>query len=195
MSYAEKFLKAYGQDCIIERTVPVNTKVSIKRSTKASRDLGIREGYWEGLTLLEVNLKSGEIISIRDEKYLVQSTNYDHASKECAFFAAKCNAVIQHKRYVEDVDDNFNPIQEWRDVNPEKVNIPCYGTIVTAKLRQEEAGLLDNTIYIFQVPKSLGVRKLDRFVFNGDNYQVNSIDDIGLAGVARVQLGMDNRPD
>jgi len=195
MSYAEKFLKAYGQDCIIERTVPVNTKVSIKRSTKASRDLGIREGYWEGLIPLEVNLKSGEIITIRDVKYLVQSTNYDHSSKECAFFAAKCNVNIQHKRYVEDVDENYNPIHEWRDVNPDRIDIPCYGTIVTAKLRQEEPGLLDNTIYIFQVPKSLGVEILDRFVFNGKNYQVNSIDDIGLAGVARVQLGMDNRPD
>lgn len=194
MSYAEKFLKSRGQDCIIERTVPVNTKVSIKRSTKASRDLGVREGYWEGLILADSNLKSGEIITIRDNKYLVQSTNYDPASMEYAFFSAKCNAIIQHKRYVEDVDENFNPIQEWQHVNPNKPNIACYGEIVTSRLRQEEPGLLDNTIYIFQVPKSLGIAMLDRFVY-GKNYQVVSIDDIGLEGVARVQLGMDNRPD
>ena len=100
MSYAEKFLKSRGQECIIDRTPSVSTKVSIKRSTKASRDLGIREGYWEGFILYDSNIKSGEIITIRDTKYLIQSTNYDHASMECAFFSAKCNAIIQHKRYV-----------------------------------------------------------------------------------------------
>lgn len=192
MSYAGKFLKSRGQDCTINRPVPVASKVSIKRSTKASRDLGIREGYWEGLILYGSNLQSGEIITIRDNMYLIQSTNYDPASMQCAFFSAKCNAIIQHKRYVEDVDANYNPIQEWQTINPD---IACYGEIVTSRLRQEEPGLLDNTIYIFQVPKSLGVMMLDRFVYDGKNYEVVSIDDIGMGGVARIQLGMDNRPD
>lgn len=195
MSYAEKFLKSRGQDCVINRPTPVNTKVSIKRSTKASRDLGIREGYWEGLTLADSNLESGEIITIRENKYLIQSANYDPASTQTAFFSAKCNATIQHKRYVEAVDENFNTIQEWQHVNPDKSNIACYGEVVTSRLRQEEPGLLDNTIYIFQVPKTLGVMMLDRFIHSGKNYEVVSIDDIGLEGVARVQLGMDNRPD
>lgn len=192
MSYAEKFLKSKGQDCTINRPIPVNSKVSIKRSTRASRDLGIREGYWEGLILYDSNLKSGEIITIRDTKYLIQSTNYDPASMECAFFSAKCNATIQHKRYVDDVDDNWNPIQVWKTINPD---VACYGEIVTSRLRQEEPGLLDNTIYIFQVPKTLGVVMLDRFVYDGKNYQVNSIDSTGLEGVDRVQLGADNRPN
>lgn len=192
MSYAEKFLKSKGQDCIIERGVLVNTKVSIKRSTKASRDLGIREGYWEGLILADSNLKSGETITIRDTKYLIQSTNYDSASMECAFFSAKCNSVIQHKRYVEDVDENYNPIQEWKTISPDAA---CYGEIVTSRLRQEDVGLLEGTIYIMQVPKILGVLVLDRFVYDGKNYEVASIDSIGLEGVSRVQLSADNRPD
>lgn len=191
MTYAKKFLMSRGQECIINRPTPVPSKVSIKRSTKASRDLGIREGYWEGLILADSNLKSGEIITIRDNKYLVQSTNYDPASMECAFFSAKCNATIQHKRYVEDVDANYNPIQEWKTINPD---VACYGEIITSRMREVETGLEDNAVYIFQVPKSLGVALLDRFVYD-KNYQVVSIDDIGLEGVARVQLGMDNRPD
>lgn len=194
MTYAKKFLISRGQECIIDRTPSVTTKVSIKRSTKASRDLGIREGYWEGLVLSESNLKSGEIISIRDVKYLIQSSNYDPASGETAFFSAKCNATIQHKRYVRDVDENYNPIQEWRDVNTNKLDIPCYGEIVTSRLRQEERGLLENTVYIFQVPKSLGTAMLDRIVHK-KNYQVVSIDDIGLEGVDRIQLAIDTRPD
>lgn len=194
MSYAEKFLKSKGQDCIIERTIPVNSKVSIKRSTKASRDLGIREGYWEGLILYDAGLKSGDILSIRDIKYLVQTVDYDPASMECAFFSAKCNSILKHQRYVEDLDEYNNIIQEWQNVNPNKVNIPSYGEIITYRLRQVDPGLLDSTKYTFQVPKSLGVILLDRFVFNGDPYQVDSIDDVGMAGVARVQVSQDTRP-
>lgn len=192
MAYANKFLKSRGQDCIIERTAPVNSKVSIKRSTKASRDLGIREGYWEGLILEDSNLKSGEIISVRNIEYLVQSTNYDPASMQIAFFSAKCNATIQHKRHIEDVDENFNPIQEWTIINPD---VPCYGEVITSRMRQEDPGLVEGTIYIFQVPRNLGVLELDRIRHNDKNYQVVSIDDIGLEGVCQIQLGMDNRPD
>ncbi|OZV12353.1 hypothetical protein CIW83_09660 [Tissierella sp. P1] len=192
MSYAEKFLNSKGQDCIIDRVPPISTKVSIKRSTKASRDLGIRESYWEGLILADSNLKSGEIITIRDNKYLVQSTNYDPASMEYAFFSAKCNATIQHKRDVEEIDDSNNIIQVWETINPD---VACYGEIVTSRIRQEEPGLLDNTIYIFQVPKTLGVIMLDRFVHSGKNYEVVSIDNVGLEGVDRIQLAVDIRTD
>lgn len=190
MSYAAKFLKSKGQDCIINRATPINTKVSIKRSTNASRDLGSREGYWQGLILADANLQSGEIITIGNNMYLVQTVTFDAASGECAFFAAKCNAVLQHKRYEEDTK-NGNIIREWDTLNSD---VYSYGEIVTYRLRQEDPGLLDSTKYVFQVPKSLGVKLLDRFVFNDENYQVVSIDDIGLGGVARVQAAADIRP-
>ena len=74
------------------------------------------------------------------------------------------------------------------------INIPSYGEVVTSRLRQEEPGLLEGTIYIFQVPKSLGVIELDRIEYGGKNYQVASVDDIGLDGVSRVQLSKDLRP-
>ena len=198
MSYSGNFLKANGQDCIIERTVPVTSKVSIRRSTKASRDLGIRAGYWEGLILAETKLSSGEILYIKDEitetRYIVQHTNYDPQSKEIAFFSAICNATIQHKRLVKDVDENFNPIQEWQDVNPYKPNMYCYGEIINSRMRQEMPGLLEGTIYLLQVPKSLGVKELDRIRYNEKDCQVVSIDDIGLDGVWQIQLAKDLRP-
>lgn len=199
VSYAKKFLMSRGQNCTIERTPLVTTKVSIKRSTKASRDLGIRAGYWEGLIPLEVNLISGEIIVVKspnkEDKYLIQNSNYDPSSGETAFFSAKCNVVARHMRYVKDVDENYNPIQEWKDVNPDKVYIDCYGEIINQKIRQEMPGLLEGTIYVFQMPKSLGLEKLDRIVYNNKNYQVVSIDSIGLDGVSMIQLSIDNRPD
>lgn len=192
MPYAGNYLKAKGQDCTILRDIPVNSKLSIKRSTKSSRDLGSREAYWEGLILADAALLSGEVLQIGSSKYLVQSTNPDPASGETALFIAKCNAVIQHKRYVEDVDDNGNLIQDWQTLH---ADVPCYGEIITYRLRQEDPGLLDSTKYTFQVPKALGVVLLDRFVYDENKYQVSSIDDIGLPGVARIQCEDDTRPD
>lgn len=194
MNYAEKFLMSKGQDCVIERTPFVNTKVSIKRSTKASMNIGIRAGYWEGIIPLKAKLLSGETITIPNEfettKYLVQHTNYDPASMQIAFFCAKCNVIMTHKRIFKDVDENYNPILEWKTIN---TDVHCYGEIVNQKIRQEMPGLLEGTIYLFQVPKSLGIVELDRIVYNDKNYQVVSIDDIELDGVYQIQLAKDVR--
>ncbi|OPX46400.1 hypothetical protein CLHUN_02160 [Ruminiclostridium hungatei] len=194
MSYAGNFLKSRGQTCTILRDIPVNSKVSIKRSTRSSRDLGSREAYWEGLILADAALQSGEVLDILGNKYLVQSANADPASGETAFFSAKCNAVIQHMRFVEDTDENNNVIQEWQTLH---ADVSCYGEIITYRLRQEDPGLLDSTKYTFQVPKSLGVVLLDRFVYGegkDNKYKVSSIDEIGMSGVSRIQLESDTRP-
>lgn len=197
MSYTGKFIASRGQDCIIHRSPTVETRVSKKRSTKASRDLGIREGYWEGLALSKVNLLSGEIITIHEGikqvKYLVQSTNYDPQSMETAFFAAKCNITFRHLRYVDDVDENFNPIQGWDDVDENNIYIDSYGEVITSRMRQSDPGLLEGTIYVIQVPKSLNALKMDRVRFNDENYQIVSIDDIGMSGISRLQLAKDFR--
>ena len=71
----KKFIKSKGQDCIINRLVPLNTKVSIKRSTSGTRDLGAREAFWQGLIPIEDNLLSGEYLSIKGKKYLVQTVS------------------------------------------------------------------------------------------------------------------------
>lgn len=193
MSYTSNFLKSKGQDCIINRLVPVNTKVSIKKSTNSSQSLGAREALWEGLIPFENALKSGEILTIKNNKYIVQTVEYDLESKENMFYCAKCNMTVQHKRYVETVDDDYNVIQEWQDVDLSNVNIPCYGEVVTYRLLQENPGLLEGTKYTFQIPKSLGVELLDRFVFEEKNYEVVSIDEIGLEGVCLIQLAADTR--
>lgn len=191
MSYAANFLKAHGQDAVIQRDVSVYTKVSIKRSSRATYNLGLREAYWEGLILADAGLQSGEILTIGADKYLVQSVNFDPASGEDIFFAAKANAILQHKRYGETMDDDGNIVQGWIDIND---NVAAYGEIVTYRLRQFDPGLLPQTRYIFQVPKSIGVQELDRMVYNGKNYQVDSIDDVALQGIVRIQLSVDTRP-
>lgn len=192
MSYAERFVKAHGQNATIPRDVPVNTKVSIKRSTRASRDVGMREAYWEGLILADAELKSGEVLEIGTDKYLVQSVNSDPASGEHAFFAAKANSVLQHKRPEEtgEIDENNNPVVSWETKND---NVPAYIEVVTYALRQYDPGLLEQTRYLAQVPKSIGAEMLDRFILDGKNLQVVSINDAGLQGISILQLGIDLR--
>lgn len=191
MSYAAKYLKAHGQLCTIERTPAIQSYISMKRSTRAVRDLGSREGYWEGLILADSNLESGEVFSVGNDKFIVQTVTPYAASGELVWFAAKANAFLTHQRYVEVVDSNGNITQTWETLAE---NIPAFGEVVTYELRQRDPGLLDSTRYIFQIQKNLGVELLDRFVHLGENYQVNSIDDIALAGIARIQLGSDVRP-
>jgi hypothetical protein len=191
MSYAGKFLKSKGQDCTIKRTPTVTTKVSIKRSTRSSRDLGSREAYWEGLILADALLQSGEVLTIDGENYLVQSVNYDPASVEHAFFAAKSNASLTHKREIETLDENNNPIKVWSIIN---ADVPSYLEVVTYSLRQFDPGLLEQTRYLAQVPKSIGVVILDRLVLEDGNYQVVSINNAGLQGISILQLAIDLRP-
>lgn len=190
-SYAEKFLNAHGQDCTVKRNPIVTSKCSIKRSTKSTRDLGSRDAYWEGLILLDASLSSGDIITIRSDDYLVQSSNFDTASSATAFFAAKSNTILHHSRISEIVDTNNNICISWDAVN---VSVTAYVEVATYELKQEIPGLLDQTRYIAQVPKSISAIALDRIVMDDNNYQVESIDSVGLKGVVRLQLGTDVRP-
>jgi hypothetical protein len=191
MSYAEKFLNAKGQSCTIKRTPIVSSRVSMKRSTKSSRDLGSREAYWEGLILLDASLSSGEVMTIGSDDYLVQTANFDPASSATAFFAAKSNAMVHHARASE-VAVSGNIVTSWPVMN---ASVTAYVEVTTYKMKQEDPGLLDQTRYIAQVPKLIGADMLDRIIMNGDNLEVVSIDSTSLAGVAKIQLGVDVRPD
>lgn len=191
MAYARRFLEAHGQDCKILRTPVVDTKISIKRSTRAIRDFGAREAHWEGLIPLEVNLQSGELFEIDGKRYLVQSVVFDPASRETACYVVKTNCVLQHQRQVRTVDKTTKIASvSWDTINE---NIDSYGEIVTVEMRHRDPGILQATRYIFQLPKALDVRQLDRIVFNGDNYRVDAINDVGMEGIVRIQVSEDNR--
>lgn len=192
MTYAEKFLNSHGQTITIQRNPTVTTKASLKRSTKAVRDPGIRDSSWEGLVLPDSNLVSGEIFSVGTDKYLVQSANLDVASGAIAFFAAKVNSTLTPLRRTEELDDEYNLVVTWK-WTPASTTIDAFGQVVTYALRQYDPGLLESSRYIFYLPSSYGVEVLDRLVLNGENLMVNAIDPLMLEGVVRVQAGIDTR--
>ena len=192
MTYAEKFLNSHGQTITIQRNPTVTTKASLKRSTKAVRDPGIRDSSWEGLALPDSNLVSGEIFSVGTDKYLVQSANLDVASGAIAFFAAKVNSTLTPLRRTEELDDEYNLVVTWK-WTPASTTIDAFGQVVTYALRQYDPGLLESSRYIFYLPSSYGVQVLDRLVLDGENFMVNAIDPLMLEGVVRVQAGTDTR--
>ena len=192
MTYAEKFLNSHGQTITIQRNPTVTTKASLKRSTKAVRDPGIRDSSWEGLVLPGSNLVSGEIFSVGTDKYLVQSANLDVASGAIAFFAAKVNSTLTPLRRTEELDDEYNLVVTWK-WTPASTTIDAFGQVVTYALRQYDPGLLESSRYIFYLPSSYGVQVLDRLVLDGENFMVNAIDPLMLEGVVRVQAGTDTR--
>lgn len=192
MTYAEKFLNSHGQIATIQRTPTVTTKASLKRSTRAVRDPGIRDSSWEGLALPDSNLVSGEIFSVGTDKYLVQSANLDVASGAIAFFAVKVNSTLTPLRRTEELDDEYNLVVTWK-WTPASTTIDAFGQVVTYALRQYDPGLLESSRYIFYLPSSYGVQVLDRLVLNGENLMVNAIDPLILEGVVRVQAGTDTR--
>lgn len=192
MTYADKYLNAHGQTATIQRTPTVTTQISLKRSTKAVRDPGIRDSSWEGLALPDSNLVSGEIFSVGTDKYLVQSANLDVASGAIAFFAVKVNSTLTPLRRAEKLDDENNFVITWK-WDTKDTTIDAFGQVVTYALRQYDPGLLESSRYIFYLPASYGVQVLDRLVLDGENFMVNAIDPLMLEGVVRIQAGTDTR--
>ena len=192
MTYADKFIRAHGQAATIQRTPTVTTQISLKRSTKAVRDPGIRDSSWEGLVLSGSNLVSGEIFSVGTDKYLVQSANLDVASGAIAFFAVKVNSTLTPLRREEELDKENNFVITWKWAIKD-TTIDAFGQVVTYALRQYDPGLLESSRYIFYLPASYGVQVLDRLVLDGENFMVNAIDPLMLEGVVRVQAGTDTR--
>ena len=182
-------LQTRGETATILRTPAIETRLSMERITR-SRDPLARDHLWHGYVLASSSLVSGEILQIGTDYFLVQSANSDHPSGELLYYAVKCNATVTHQRYTETADADGNLTQSWTTLNS---SVRAFADIVTARLRAEDPGLLDSAKYVFQVQKSLGIQELDRIVYGGSNYRVESVDDVAMIGVVRLQLAADVR--
>ncbi|GEM_PF-1340555 len=192
VSYAENYIKAYGTPCKILRDTPTQTFVSMKAIARSTTDLAARESYFEGLIPADANLISGDIIEIGTNDYIIESVMDDFAFGEKVFYAVKSNMILGLKKPIKSVDANKNIVINWLSANS---NIIAYVEVANYRLRQTTVGLLDQTLYIAQLPKTYPVDLLDRIIFSSDNskYQIDSIDNIGLKGVVRIQLSEDKR--
>jgi hypothetical protein len=191
MGYMKPFLKSKGDLVTILRTPPVQFYASLKRSTRATYSLISREHFFEGLIEAESNLQGGEYFTLRDETYMVQTTDFDKESEELSVYVARTNAVIDVKRETETIDEYGNVVKTWV---PIESSLPVFVEIATRSLKQEDEGLLDQAIYTFQVPSAKDTQVLDRIVFEGKDYKLDSKDPTGMRGIVRLQVSPDFRP-
>jgi hypothetical protein len=190
MSYTESFIRAHGDECVIKRTPEVASYVSIKPATQSYSDN--RDLYREGLVLATSELKPGEVMEVDSEILLIRSVYPDKQSGQLSFLASKANATLTQSRFEETTDEWGNVTQEWKTITD---SVYSTAQIVSAALRQQDPGLLPTTKWVFLVPSTLPLQELDRLQFkpDGDKCRVDSIDDIRLPGLLRVQCSDDRR--
>jgi len=190
MNYTESFIRAHGDECIIKRTKDAPSYVSIKPATTSYSDN--RDLYREGLILADSNLASGEVMETGGEKLLVRSVYPDKQSGQLSFLASKVNAELTHRRYEETADEWGNVTQKWSIITS---IVYATAQIVSAALRQQDPGLLPTTKWVFLIPAIATLQEMDRLEFNSGSTKcrVDSIDDIRLPGLLRVQCSDDLR--
>lgn len=195
MDYSTRFLKRHGEDCtIITRDPVVTSKCIVSPSSKSGFRITDRHHYLDGLMLPDANLVPGEVVSVSGKEILVFSADNDPVSGQTKFMGAKTNIRVEWQRQEEVIDDDYNVTKQWVTVS---ADIPAFGQVVTAYLRQEDPGLLENTKWLFHVPDIYDIKQMERVVFDTGHgavsCQVDHIDGLILDGVIRLQCSDDTR--
>jgi hypothetical protein len=204
MAGALGLIKRMGTPATIEGSVPVETRVLMKRSAKSAKDPGFREAAWEGLIPASAGLISGNTLLIAGSRYLVQTADTDPGSGEIYWFAVKTNCLLTVWA-LQKTASNGNITERWEQLQS---GIPAFGEMVTQALREEIPGLLEPSRFLFQVPRRSELKPMTRITVgrlpNGDagwySYidgqvlRIEAVDDLGMSGVVRVQAGVDDRP-
>lgn len=142
-------------------------------------------------------VQSGSIVDESDS-YLVQAVRLmTEGDRYCSL--VRTNANVEVQRFAQSYDANDNPIGET--FNSVQSNVKAYAQYVTARLRQEDIGLLPTTAYVLYLQTSVNVKrpqepslvKPDRIILNGRPYQVDVVDDVKIPGLYYVQLSEDTR--
>jgi hypothetical protein len=179
-----------GEACsVVTRDPAVDSLCVLSHSTKSGMSFANRTDYWDGLIPSSVGVASGEVVSVVGKEVLVMSV-VDELRGVTSFMGVKSNASLDWNRQTTSVDANYNVITVWETVS---AGIPAYGQLVTAQLRQEDPGLLPSTKYLFYLPASYGLQRMDRVVMNAANCQVDDLDGIILDGILRLQCSEDTR--
>lgn len=191
MDYSTRFLQRRGQDCTVAtRDPPEESKCQIAPSSKSGFRVTDRHNFWEGIILSGTGLVAGDVVNVGSTDFLVFSVYNDPVAGVDKFMGAQRNLDIGWFRQTASTDANYNVITTWATVS---ADIPCFGQTVTAFLRQDDPGLLEDTKWLFHVPNVYNIQKMDRVVFGVVSCQVDYIDTLILDGIIRLQCSDDKR--
>ena len=71
-------------------------------------------------------------------------------------------------------------------------NVPLSEATVSGNAKLYDAGILQNTVKKF-IMQNLEIKLLDRIKVNGNNYQIDAVDNTKYEGLLEVQCSIDNR--
>ncbi len=174
----------------------VADKVILSRETKATTVIG-KESTYNGLFAPTSAVQNGSLVEATDS-FLVQALRLTvEKDKYCSLI--KTNDLITVQRYSRQYDSKDNPT--GITFAPIASNVKAFSEYVTAKLRQEEPGLLPTTVYVLQLQTSVDVRdpqdtslvSPDRIILNGRPYRVDAVDKVKYPNLLHIQLSEDLR--
>jgi len=171
-------------------------KVILSRDSRASSVIG-KEYMYNGVFAPNSPVQNGSLVETEDSFFVQTLRLTVEKDKYCSLI--KTNAAVDVHRLSRTYDSNDNPIGvTFQTV---QVNAKAFAQYVTARLRQEDPGLLPTTVYVLQLQANVDVRKPqdptlispDRIVMNGRPYQVDAVDDVKYPNLLYVQLSEDLR--
>ena len=139
--------------------------------------------------LNESNAATGEIVKYGNESYLltvVRPEIVSGASISLIAQALLCNATLTVTSETPTYDDNGNPTGVSASTILDAV--PCSATVITARMRQEDPGLLANALLKVYAQNSDAIALLDKATIGGNNYRVDHIDRLEVPGAMVLQL-------
>lgn len=200
MNRFEKVVRKHGEDLTLhDGSARLPFRASLKESTHATYSMNNRANYFEGQSLKRTLDDTGTAVALGhyvtrlcdpDVPYMVASTLPEPLSGDSLIYLymMRCNERVTIDRWTEDVDPD-NPSEIISGWVPVAADAWCNKDIVTRSMKGTNDGLLDQAIYILALPRSIGVKVLDRVKMAGTSYRVESINDI-IAN-ANLTAGLD----
>lgn len=172
-------------------------KVIFSRETKATSIEG-KEYMFNGVFAPTSGVVNGSMVIATDSFLVLTKRSTVDGDKYCSLI--KTNDVIIVQRYSQAYDSNGN-----ESGNPiftaVQSNVKANSQYVSARMRQEDIGLLASTVYVLHLqntvdikrPQDASLKSPDRIILNGRSYQVDVVDDVKLPNLYYVQLSEDFR--
>lgn len=142
-------------------------------------------------TLLESNLVTGELVQTSDESFLcVVSKKEVIQGTDVSIIAhgLLCNTTLTATRDEITYDENGNPSGETPTTIVNAA--PCRADQVTYRMRQEDPGLLAQTVLKIYAKNVAGLALLDKATVAGSDYRVDDINRLEIAGAMVLQLSV-----
>lgn len=169
--------------------------VILSRDTRSTTIIG-KEYQYNGVFAPESLVKNGSLVETKDS-YFVQTLRLTtEQDNYCSLI--KTNAAVEIQWYKKTFDQYDNATTGFETVQSECI---AFAQLITARMRQEDPGLLPSAVYVLQMqtsavvrdPRDAGVLSPDRVLLLGKPYKVESVDRVKYPNLLHVQLSEDVR--